>query len=176
MVTIIRAGMTVLLAIGLISTSWADDASRQEMRSLDEQVQAIKSDVLGIASELSLLEERLLYPSNTQLAVFIALAKEDSFRLDAVRIQIDGRLAAHYIYSHKELDALQGGGVQRIYTGNIPTGQHQLEVSVVGKLPNGNDFSRSEDFAFTKDIEPRLIRIVLADPRSGGSSIRVDDW
>jgi len=107
--------------------------------------------------------------------VFVALAEEESFRLDAVRVQIDGRPVAHYIYSHKELDALQSGGVQRIYTGNVATGQHQLEISVVGKLPNGNDFSRSEDFAFTKDIEPRLIRIVLANPGSGGSSIRVDD-
>lgn len=175
MVKIMRTVMTVLVAVVWAATSWADDSSQQEMRSLDEQVQAIKSDVLGIASELSLLEEQLLYPSNTQLAVFVALAEEESFRLDAVRVQIDGRPVAHYIYSHKELDALQSGGVQRIYTGNVTTGQHQLEISVVGKLPNGNDFSRSEDFAFTKDIEPRLIRIVLANPGSGGSSILVDD-
>lgn len=84
---------------------------RQQMRGLDEQVQDVKSDVLSIAAELNQLEEKLLYPSGTQVAVFVALAKGDQMRLDAVRIQIDGQLVAHYIYSAKELEALRKGGV-----------------------------------------------------------------
>ncbi|HET6933221.1 MAG TPA: hypothetical protein VFI72_00195, partial [Candidatus Angelobacter sp.] len=97
------------------------DANRdqQQMRDLDEQVQQTKSDVLSIAAELTQLEEKLLYPSGTQVAVFVALAKGDQMRLDAVRLQIDGQLVAHYIYSAKELEALRKGGVQRIYVGNV---------------------------------------------------------
>src|SRR5678816_1588924 len=72
---------------------------QQQMRGLDEEVQGIKSDVLKISQELRLLEEKLLYPSGTQVAVFVALAKDDSMRLDAVRLQIDGQLVTHYIYS-----------------------------------------------------------------------------
>ena len=49
----------------------AEESTRQQMQSLDEQVQEIKSDVLGIAAELNRLEERLLYPSDTQVAVFV---------------------------------------------------------------------------------------------------------
>src|SRR5262245_22406013 len=97
-------------------------------RGLDEQVQEIKSDVLSIAAELNQLEEKLLYPSGTQVAIFVALAKGDQMRLDAVRIQIDGQLVAHHIYSAKELEALRKGGVQRIYVGNVATGDHKLEV------------------------------------------------
>ncbi len=97
----------------------ADASYREQMKGLDEQVQEVKSDVLSIAAELARLEERLLYPSNTHLAVFIALAERDTLRLDAVQIQIDGQLVAHSIYSFKELEALQKGGVQRIYTGNV---------------------------------------------------------
>ena len=85
------------------------DAAREQMKGLDEQVQEIKSDVLSIAAELNQLEEKLLYPSNTQVAVFVALAEGETFRLDAVQIQIDGQLVAHYIYSFKELEALQKG-------------------------------------------------------------------
>src|SRR5499427_10022787 len=103
-------------------------------QGLDEQVQEIKSDVLSIATELNQLEEKLLYPSGTQVAIFVALAKGDSLRLDAVRLQIDGQLVAHYIYSAKELEALRKGGVQRIYVGNVATGDHKLEVLVDGKL------------------------------------------
>ena len=81
--------------------------------------------MLSIASELNNLEERLLYPSNTQISVFVELAKAEDFRLDAVHVTINGDLATHHIYSFKELEALQKGGVQRIYTGNIPrSGSH----------------------------------------------------
>ena len=106
------------LALFLCFFAWApgvltaaEDATRQQMQGLDEQVQEIKADVLGIAAELSLLEERLLYPSNTQVAVFVEL-KDPDFRLDAVQVRINGELVAHYIYSFKELEALRAGGVQ----------------------------------------------------------------
>ncbi|HJZ96231.1 MAG TPA: hypothetical protein VKE70_06975, partial [Candidatus Solibacter sp.] len=116
------------------------NSDQRQMRDLDEQVQQTKSDVLSIAAEMNQLEEKLLYPSGTQVAVFVALAKGDQLRLDAVRLQIDGQLVAHYIYSAKELEALRKGGVQRIYVGNVATGDHQLNVLVDGKLKGGADF------------------------------------
>jgi len=96
-------------------------------------------DEPGVVAQLDRLEERLLYASNTQVAVFVSLAEGETFRLDSVQIQIDGELAAHHIYSFKELEALQKGGVQRIYTGNIPTGEHRIEVSVEGWTTDGTD-------------------------------------
>jgi hypothetical protein len=149
----------------------ADDSYREQMKGLDEQVQEVKSDVLSIAAELKRLEERLLYPSNTHLAVFVELVERDTLRLDAVRIQIDGQQVAHSIYSFKELEALQKGGVQRIYTGNVPTGTHQIEVSIAGKLDSGKDYSRTERFDFTKGIEPKLLGVTL-----GSSELRLGDW
>lgn len=149
----------------------ADDSYREQMKGLDEQVQEVKSDVLSIAAELQRLEERLLYPSNTHLAVFVELAEHDTLRLDAVRIQVDGQLVAHSIYSFKELEALQRGGVQRIYTGNVSTGAHQIEVSIAGKLDSGKEYTRSERFDFTKGIEPKLLGVTL-----GSSELRLGDW
>lgn len=146
------------------------------MKSLDGQVQEIKSDVLSIASELGNLEERLLYPSNTQVAVFVSIEKGEDFRLDAVRIDIDGELATHHIYSFKELEALQKGGVQRIYTGNIPTGDHELSVTMIGKLKGGKDFSESDTFVFAKSVEPKALGITLAGPQFGNTGIEIGDW
>jgi hypothetical protein len=157
------------------SVSCADDSYRAQMKGLDEQVQEIKSDVLSIDAELRRLEEKLLYPSNTHVALFVALAKGDSMRLDAVQIQLDGKLVAHYIYSFKELEALQKGGVQRIYTGNIPAGSHQLEVSVMGKLEGGKDYAQTESFTIDKGIEPKLLGITLAGP-AAGKAIDVTNW
>ena len=86
-------------------------SDQRQMRGLDEQIQEVKSDALRMSAELSQLEEKLLYPSGTQVAIFVELAKGDTMRLDAVRLQIDGQLVAHYIYSAKELQALRKGGV-----------------------------------------------------------------
>ena len=171
-----RTLIFALLTCGCAALSGAEDLSTDEMRSLDEQVQEIKSDVLGIASELGNLEERLLYPSNTQVAVFVSLAEEETFRLDAVQIEINEELAAHHIYSFNELEALQKGGVQRIYTGNVATGEHQLSVSIIGKLKNGDDFTQSDSFTFAKGVEPKILGITLAGPGFGKSGIQVGDW
>jgi len=171
-----RTLMFVIFVCGPAALSGAQEISQDDMRSLDEQVQEIKSDVLSISSELGNLEERLLYPSNTQVAVFVTIVEDETFRLDAVQIQIDDELAAHHIYSFKELEALQKGGVQRIYTGNVATGDHELSVSVIGKLKNGSDFTGSESFVFAKGVEPRILGITLEGPEPGQSGIQVGDW
>jgi hypothetical protein len=169
------------IALGLLlllcnAPGWSQESDRRQMQGLDEQVQEIKSDVLGIAAELSLLEEKLLYPSGTQVAVFVALAEGDQMRLDAVRLQIDGQPVAHYIYSFKELEALRKGGVQRIYVGNVATGEHQLEVLVDGKLQGGADFSQTGQFTFRKGVEPKLVGLTLAAPDSANTSIALGEW
>ena len=163
-------GCSILLARA--SFGDASSASQQEMRSLDEQVQEIKSDVLGIAADLTRLEEKLLYPSNTQISVFVSIASGETFRLDAMRIDVDGKLATHFIYGFKELDALQHGGVQRIFTGNVPTGAHEIAVSVNGKTQFDKVFNHSETFAFSKGVEPKLLGITLTGPES----IQLGDW
>ena len=166
----------LLLSCWSMNLASAQDISGDDMRSLDGQVQEIKSDVLDIASELSNLEERLLYPSHTQIALFVAMAEDESFRLDAVQIEIDGEMAAHHIYSFQELEALRKGGVQKVYTGNIVTGDHELRVTMLGKLDNGKDFNQSESFSFNKNVKPKSLGITLAGPGSGQSGIQVGDW
>lgn len=160
-----------LLMAAVCLQAHAQDGYREQMKGLDEQVQEVKSDVLSISAELSQLEEKLLYPSDTHFAVFVQLAKGDTLRLDSVELRVDGQPAAHYIYSFKELEALQKGGVQRLHTGNIASGQHQLEVIAKGKLASGEDYSRTETIAFAKEIKPKLLGLTVA-----GDSISATDW
>ncbi len=172
----IFSAWAALLAGCWVTLATAAEPSPQELRSLDEQVQEIKTDVLAIAAELNGLEEQLLYPSNSQVAVFVTLEEVEGFRLDAIRVAINGQLAAHHIYSFKELDALMSGGTQRIYTGNLRGGEHELEVTVIGKLTNGKDFSETEQFTFEKSIDPRLLGIALNGPGAGKAAIQLNDW
>jgi hypothetical protein len=173
--TEIVRGLSLAFLLLLGSPGFAGD-DQQQMRGLDEEVQEIKSDVLHISEELTLLEEKLLYPSGTQVAVFVALAPGDPMRLDAVRLQIDGQLVAQTIYSFKELEALRKGGVQRIYVGNVATGEHQLEVLIEGKLAGGADYSRTEHFTFRKEVKPKLVELTLSGPDSGNTPIALGEW
>jgi hypothetical protein len=172
----IRSLMLAILLCAGSASSWAEQNEQQQMRGLDDEVQELKTDVLRIAQELRRLEEKLLYPSGTQVAVFVAVAKGDQMRLDAVKLQIDGQLVAHYIYSAKELEALRKGGVQRIYVGNVATGDHQIEVSVNGKLEGGTDFSHTDHFTFRKEVKPKLVGLTLAGPNSGNPPIALGEW
>jgi hypothetical protein len=160
--------MTTLLIAIIVAAATpaalAETISREQLKGLDEQVQEIKSDVLSIAAELNRLEEQLLFPSNTQVALFVSLPEGAKFRLDSVRIQLDGKPAARHIYSFKELEALQKGGVQRIYTGNVRSGSHDLQVEVAGKS-GGSPFSLKEQFTVTKEVGPRIVEISLSPGR-----------
>lgn len=154
------------------TSAWAADRAipEQSMKSLDEQVQEIKSDVLSIAAELNRLEEKLLYPSDTQVAVFVSLAEDEKARLDSVQIQIDGEPVAHHIYSFKELEALQKGGVQRVYTGNLSTGPHKLDIVVAGK-----GFEGSQTFEIEKAVGPKIVGLELAANDFGQAQIELGD-
>ncbi len=173
----ILSGLLLFLALGgQLSVSVAEEVSKEQIKGLDEQVQDIKKDVLGISVDLNLLEEKLLYPSNTQVALFISLAGEDEFRLDSVEIELDGKAVAHHIYSFKELEALRAGGLQRIYTGNTRTGAHELKVGFVGKTTSDSEVRKVETYTFNKGIAPGLVEINLAGPGVRSDSIEFKDW
>lgn len=156
-------GVILLISVLVFSMSAnAQENYRAQIKGLDEQVQEIKTDVLSIAEQLNQLEEKLLYPSNTQVAVFISMVDGETFRLDSVEIELDGKPMAHHIYTFKELEALQKGGVQRIYTGNILAGDHDLQILVLGKSVGGTDFQNTERFKVNKDVGPKIVELSLA--------------
>ena len=164
--------IVVVISMLLVSFSaYAEDFSQEQMQGLDEQVQEIKADVLGIAVELNQLEEKLLYPSDTQVSIFISLAENEKFRLDSVAIQMNGKAVANHLYTFKELEALQEGGVQRIYTGNITTGDHALQVTFTGKTSGGSDIKETQDFTVSKSVGPKIVELTLAS-----SSLAFKDW
>jgi len=61
--------------------------------------------------------------------------------------------------------------VQRIYTGNIMTGDHDLQVTLLGKSGGGTDFRRTESFQITKDVGPKIVEFTLAS-----QNIKLKDW
>ena len=158
---VILFGVVMLMMSG---NARAEQLSKEQIKGLDEQVQEIKSDVLAIAAELNSLEERLLYPSNTQVSVFVSLKADDAFLLDSLELRMNGEAVAYHLYSYKELEAFKKGGVQRIYTGNLSSGKHEVQVTMLGKSRGGSDLNYSESFWIEKSVRPKAVEINLASP------------
>ena len=159
-----------LIAVFMFVTAFAEQVTKEQIKGLDEQVQDIKKDVLGISAELNQLEEKLLFPSNTQVWVFVSLEKNAGFKPDAVQLKLDDKDVAHHIYSFKEVEALLAGGVQRVYTGNIRTGDHRVQVSVVGKS-GGSKETKTTSHTIAKGVGPKFVEI-----RVSSSGVEVKNW
>lgn len=159
--------VSTLLMIGAVG---AQQVTKEQIKGLDEQVQDIKKDVLGISAELNQLEEKLLFPSNTQISFFVSLKKGSAFQPDAVQLKLNDRDVVHHIYSFNEVNAMLDGGVQRIYTGNVRTGDHSIQVNVAGKS-SGSKESQTITQTVNKGIGPQFVEIHLSD-----SGIEVKNW
>ena len=169
----------LLFGLAFLVMSFGADAGeqvREQIRGLDEQVQDIKKDVLNLSSELAKLEEKLLFPSHTQVSVFISMHEGDDFRLDSVQVKLNEKVVAQHLYAYRELEALQMGGVQRVYVGNVKTGEHDLVVSYIGKTPAGDDYKRSGKYRVVKDIGPKFVEVKIAGPDSSEQDIQFRDW
>ncbi len=152
------------------------EVSKEQIKGLDEQVQDIKKDVLALTSELTLLEEKLLFPSNTQVSLFVSLVGDKDFVLDSMQIKLDNKVVAQHLYTYKEIEALRAGGVQRIYTGNIKTGDHNLVASFIGRAKSGNEYQRSENFTVTKAVGPKFVEIQITGSSASDQTVSFKDW
>jgi hypothetical protein len=130
---------------------------------LQGEIRDLKKQVLQLNKDLFLLEEDLLFPANTQFSVFLSLDAGQLFGLDAAQLKIDDKIVANHLYTDRELSALKRGGVQRLYIGNLPSGEHEIVAIFVGKGPNGRDFRRGETLKIEKGEDPLFVELRIAD-------------
>lgn len=173
--SVIRSVLLTVLLTAPLASSQAQELSNDDIRSLDDHVQDAKSAALSIAAELNRLEERLLYPSGTQVSIYLSVVRQADLLPSAVEIQINGESATNHIYDAKELEALQKGGIQKLYVGNITEGSHELRVTVAGKLADGEDFTAMGQHEFTKGVESKALMISLTQPEDAGKRVLIGD-
>lgn len=149
---------------------------QKEFQSLDEQVQGLKSEVIKINREMLLLQEKLLYPSSSQVSIFVSLESSPKFSLDAIALKLDDRQVQKHIYTYRELEALRKRGVQRLYTGNLTAGKHQLAVMLNGKTSSNNSYQQSATFSLDKMVGPKLVEIRVLSSGGGKPDVSIKEW
>ena len=131
--------------------------------TLDGRIQDVKSDVIKLNRDLLVLEEELLFPANTQVALFLSMDVGKMFQLDSVQVKLDDKVVANYLYTALEVEALHRGGVQRVYLGNIKTGSHELVAFFTGKGPHDRDYKRGANVKFDKTTDAKYIELRIQD-------------
>jgi len=131
--------------------------------TLDGRIQDVKADVIKLNRDLLVLEEELLFPANTQVALFLSMDVGKMFQLDSVQVKLDDKIVANYLYTALEVEALHRGGVQRVYLGNLKTGQHEIVATFTGKGPHQRDYKRGANVKFTKTTEAKYIELRIQD-------------
>lgn len=130
---------------------------------IDNDVQALKKEVLDINRELFMIEEDILYPESTQFTVFVSLDIGDFFALDSIQLRIDDKVVANYLYTKRELAALKRGGVQQLYQGNLKSGPHEITAYFIGKGPHNRDYKRGVTRTITKALSPLFTELKIVD-------------
>jgi hypothetical protein len=157
------AVVTLAFSVTVVAQDRQEVESRDEFRSIDQDVQSLKKEVLDLNRDLFLLEEELLFPANSQVAFFISMDVGEYFELDSVNIKIDGKEVANYLYTAREADALIRGGVQRVHMANLKTGEHELVAIFTGKGPHIRDYRRGATLNFTKGIGAKYVELEITD-------------
>jgi hypothetical protein len=134
-----------------------------DFKTLDQEVQGLKKDVIDLNKDLFVLEEELLFPANTQVALYVSMDVGTFFALDSVTIKIDNKEVKNYLYTAREADALLKGGVQQIYLGNLKVGKHELVAFFTGKGPMDRDYKRGATINFDKGVGAKYLELKITD-------------
>jgi len=148
-----------------------------DMRGLDNQIQDLKKETLKLNRDLFILEEELLYPATSQIAVFLSVDVGEFFKLDSVQLKIDNKVLTHYLYSEREIDALHRGGVQRLHVGNLKVGKHEMVATFIGKGPRGREYRRASTLVFEKQTEAKYLELQIVDSEEKHQPVfKVKEW
>ena len=138
-------------------------APAKQDQTLDARVQTLKKEVKALNRDLFILEEELLFPSSTQVAIFLSIDVGEFFRLDSVQVKIDDKIVANHLYTKRELGALERGGVQRLFMGNVKSGEHELVASFRGPGPNNREYKRATTITFKKSSAAKFMELKIID-------------
>jgi len=132
-------------------------------QNLDKKIQDTKQEVLELNRDLFILEEELLFPASTQVAVFLSVDVGELFQLDSVQLKLDSKVVTNYLYTERESAALLRGGVHRLHLGNLRAGKHELVAVFTGKGPHDRNYRRATTLVFEKTTEPKYIELQIRD-------------
>lgn len=172
-----RGRLSALAGLGLLLSGALPLSSVHAAEApLPKDLQGLKGELLNLNRDISQLEKELLFPS-TETAVVVALEPGSELKLIDVKLFLDDKDAGYHFYSEAELGALAKGGMQRLYTGNLPSGPHTLKAVLNMRGPKGEELQRVATYSFTKSAARKVIELKpLAQAGNPQGDVRFREW
>ncbi len=164
--TAMRYATRLLALFALLTAPFAAlpaDGAAPELQTVDQDVQVLKKQLVDLNRDLFKLEEELLYPASTQVAVFLSVDVGTFFALDSVTLKVDDKEVTNYLYTDREVQALHRGGVQKLYLGNLKAGSHEIVAFFTGKGPHERDYRRGTTVKFDKTVGAKYVELRISD-------------
>ncbi|WP_434930046.1 AraC family transcriptional regulator [Shewanella sp. HL-SH5] len=160
----------------IVMATLATQANAEES-TIATELENIKSQVLKLNRDLFILEEDLLFPASTQIAVFVSVDVGRFMTLDSVELKINDDNVSGTLYTERQRKALEQGGIQRVYLGNLKMGKHQLTAIFTGIDTEGRTVQRAVNHNFEKTDETIMIELKLEDNQSNyRADVKVEQW
>ncbi len=158
-----RVSELVLGALALCALPALAQDKLPAAQALDTRIQDVKAEVIQLNRDLLVLEEELLFPANTQVAVFLSMDVGKLFELESVQLKLGDKVVANHLYTPLEVQALHRGGVQRLHLGNLRSGEHELTAFFTGRGPHERDYRRGATLKFDKATGAKYIELRIHD-------------
>ena len=145
----------------IASTQMPLEQPMQPTEPLAVQIESLKKQLIKLNRDLFILEEELLFPASTQISVLLAIDADKTFSLDSVKLKIDDQVVTQYLYTKRQVHALQRGGIQRLYMGNLRAGEHEITAIFIGYGPNKREYKRAATLTFSKETGQKTIELKI---------------
>jgi hypothetical protein len=146
-----------------LGAAQAREKAQESVNALSGDIQELKKSVIALNKDLRVLEEDLLFPANTQISVFLSLDVGEFFRLESVKLKLDGNVVANHIYSDTERTALAKSGIHRLHMANLSVGEHSISAFFTGMGPNGREYKRGTSLRINKENGPKYVELKISD-------------
>lgn len=153
------------------------ESSSIKSDGIANDIEKIKKEVLKLNRELFILEEDLLFPASTQISVFVSVDIGRFFTLDSVELKINDKEVAGFLYTQRQRESLEQGGIQRLFKGNLKTGQHQLTAIFIGLDHEQRTVKRAVTYQIDKEDDAVMIELKVEDnSKNLQAEVNVEEW
>ncbi|WP_333607523.1 AraC family transcriptional regulator [Arsukibacterium sp.] len=146
----------LLLWFVLSTAAWAEP-------SLQQQLEQMRQQATQLNRELFILEEELLFPAQTQLAVYLSVDSGQFFQLDSVQLLLNDKPISSHLYTEAQRSALERGAIQPLHKDNIRAGEHRLTAVFVGIGPEQQPYRRALTVPFNKGQQRVQLELKIRD-------------
>lgn len=159
----------------------AADPQAEKAQLLDQNIQALKDEVLQFNRDALSTEESFGYPDHTRVEIYVSV-ETPALLMQKITVSVDGGAPVTYTYNELDSRALvRSKGLQRLARFNVARGAHRLKADFVAQYADAKEGDPLVvdrfDTVFDKTLTPSTLELVIGKSRRGGNPVlRLQEW